>query len=231
MKNIAHLLLIEDDDKIAAFVLQGLRQAGYTVDHAADGVQGLAQLRELAYDAAVVDIMLPHLDGVSLVEQARQAGVRTPIIYLSAKREIEDRIRGLQAGGDDYLTKPFAASELLARIQALIRRSQGMAEPVCLAVGDLVLDLARRHVTRAGKEILLQPREFRLLAYLMQHRGNVVSKSMLIEHVWEYNFDPETSVIETTMSRLRAKLSDGFIEKPELIRTLRGVGYVLDAAV
>lgn len=231
MTNTAHLLVVEDDDKIAAFILEGLRQSGYSVDHAANGMQGLAQLREREYDAAVIDIMLPQLDGVSLVEQARQAGVRTPIIYLSAKREVEDRIRGLQAGGDDYLTKPFAAAELLARIQALIRRSQGMAEPVCLIVGDLVLDLARRHVTRSGKDILLQPREFRLLAYLMRHKGNVVSKTMLIEHVWEYNFDPETSVIETTMSRLRSKLNEGFAGKPELIRTLRGVGYVLDAAV
>lgn len=228
MQTPEQLLVVEDDAKIASFVVQGLKQAGYGVDHAQDGQQGLTMLRKHVYAAAVIDIMLPYLDGIELVAQAREAGVRTPIIYLSAKREVEDRIRGLQAGGDDYVTKPFAAAELLARIQALIRRSQGMAEPVRLKSGDLELNLATHRVSRGGKEILLQPREFRLLAYLMRHKGHVVSKAMLIEHVWEYNFDPETSVIETTMSRLRSKLNDGFDEKLELIRTLRGVGYVLD---
>jgi two-component system OmpR family response regulator len=220
------ILVIEDDDKIATLVLKGLRQAGYEAEHAADGEKGLARLKKSGWDAAVVDIMLPFLDGLTLVQTARKAGVATPIIFLSAKRELDDRIRGLQAGGDDYLVKPFAFSELQARIQALIRRAIGVAEPVKLTVGDLEMDLVRRKVTRAGREILLQPREFVLLEYLLRNRGSVVSKHTLMEQVWDYNFDPQTSVVETTVSRLRNKLQEGFDGETELIRTVRGVGYV-----
>ena len=220
-------LIIEDDRKIASFVIQGLKQAGFDVDHAVDGADGLARLVQQPYDVAVVDIMLPVRDGVSLVQEARALGVCTPIIYLSAKREVADRISGLQAGGDDYLTKPFAFSELLARIQALIRRSTGRAEPTRLVIGDLELDIVKRRVTRQGREIPLQPREYAVLECLMRHPGSVVSKVMLIEHVWEYSFDPETSVVETTMSRLRAKLNEGLPGGPDLIHTIRGVGYVL----
>lgn len=222
------LLIIEDDQKIATFVVQGLRQAGFEVDHARNGNDGLGYLLNQPYDAAVVDIMLPGQDGLSLVIKARESGVRTPIIYLSAKREVEDRILGLQAGGDDYLTKPFAFSELLARLQALIRRSVGTAEPTRFSVGNLEMDLVKRRVFRQGREINLQPREFGVLELLMRHKGNAISKVMLIERVWGYNFDPETTLVETTISRLRTRLSEDFPGQPELIRTLRGVGYILD---
>jgi two-component system OmpR family response regulator len=222
------VLLIEDDQKIASLVIKGLAQAGYETVHAADGTSGLERLRQPGWDAAVVDIMLPLMDGLTLVQAARQEGVGTPMIFLSAKRELDDRIRGLQAGGDDYLVKPFALSELVARLQALVRRAKGVAEPVRLMAVDLEMDLVRRKVTRAGREIVLQPREFGLLEYLLRHRGSVVSKSSLMEHVWDYNFDPETSVVETTVSRLRNKLNEGFEGKLDLIRTIRGVGYVVD---
>ncbi|MDD5367160.1 MAG: response regulator transcription factor [Gallionellaceae bacterium] len=221
------ILVIEDDEKIASFVVKGFRQAGHEVDWAADGDTGFARLCEAGWQAAVVDIMLPFRDGLSLVRDARMAGIATPIIFLSAKRELDDRILGLQAGGDDYLVKPFAFSELLARVQALVRRASGVVEPVRLAVGELEMDLVKRRVTRAGREVLLQPREFALLEYLLRHKGSVVSKIMLMEHVWDYSFDPETSVVETTVSRLRNKLNEGFEAQPELIRTVRGVGYVL----
>ncbi|TCJ18403.1 response regulator transcription factor [Parasulfuritortus cantonensis] len=221
------ILVIEDDEKIASFVVKGFRQAGHEVDWAADGDTGFARLREPGWEAAVVDIMLPFRDGLSLVRDARVAGIATPIIFLSAKREVDDRILGLQAGGDDYLVKPFAFSELLARVQALVRRATGVVEPVRLSVGDLEMDLVKRKVSRGRREIVLQPREFALLEYLMRHRGSVVSKIMLMEHVWDYSFDPETSVVETTVSRLRNKLNEGAEGQPELIRTVRGVGYVL----
>ena len=220
------ILIIEDDEKIASFVVKGLRQNGYLVEHAEDGRSGLAHLLEGGWDAAVVDIMLPFIDGLSLVQSARQDGVSVPIIFLSAKRELDDRIRGLQAGGDDYLVKPFAFSELLARIQALVRRASGAAEPVRLVAGDLEMDLVRRRVLRGSHEIMLQPREFALLEYLLRHRGSVVSKTTLMEQVWDYNFDPQTSVVETTVSRLRNKLHEQYKGNVELIRTVRGVGYV-----
>lgn len=220
-----HILVIEDDEKIASFVVKGLRQAGHQASLATDGKIGLIRLREEHHDAAVVDIMLPHLDGLTLVQQARQAGVTTPIIFLSARREVDDRIRGLGVGGDDYLVKPFAFSELLARLQALVRRATGALEPVRLSSGDLEMDLVKRLVTWRGHEITLQPREFALLEYLLRNKGGVVSKIMIMEHVWDYGFDPETSVVETTVSRLRAKLGEG--GAGELIQTVRGVGYVL----
>lgn len=222
-----HILVIEDDEKIASFVVKGLRQAGHQAALATDGKMGLTRLREEHHDAAVVDIMLPHLDGLSLVQRARQVGVSTPIIFLSARRELDDRIRGLGAGGDDYLVKPFAFSELLARLQALVRRATGALEPIRLGAGDLEMDLMKRLVTWRGLEIALQPREFALLEYLLRHKGSVVSKIMLMEHVWDYGFDPETSVVETTVSRLRAKLSEGGDGAGEMIQTVRGVGYVL----
>lgn len=221
------LLIVEDDEKIASFIVKGFKQNGYSVDWAADGAIGLERLRHGPYDAAVVDIMLPFLDGLSAVQRARRAGVSTPIIFLSARREVDDRIRGLQAGGDDYLVKPFAFSELLARIQALIRRAAGVADPVRLTLGDLEMDLVKRRVTRGGHEITLQPREFTLLEYLLRNKGQVVSKISLMEHVWDYSFDPETTVVETTVSRLRTKLNEGTTGSGELIRTVRGIGYVL----
>ena len=221
------LLVIEDDEKIASFLVKGLKQAGHTVDWATDGDTGLVRLRHERYDAAVVDIMLPFRDGLSTVQSARRAGVTTPIIFLSARREIDDRIRGLQAGGDDYLVKPFAFSELLARIEALVRRATGMAEPVRLTAGDLEMDLVKRRVTRGGREVALQPREFALLEHLLRNKGQAVSKISLMEHVWDYSFDPETSVVETTVSRLRAKLNESGAGDADLIRTVRGIGYVL----
>lgn len=222
------ILLIEDDATIAALVVKGLQQSGHDCVHAEDGNQGLARMREQGWDAAVVDIMLPRLDGLSLVQAARLEGLATPIIFLSAKRELDDRIRGLQAGGDDYLVKPFAFTELLARLEALVRRASGAAEPTRLRAWDIEMDLVKRKVTRGGREILLQPREFSLLEYLLRHQGSVVSKNALIEHVWDYNFDPATSVVETTVSRLRNKLMEGDEAQHDLIRTVRGIGYVID---
>lgn len=220
------VLLIEDDNRTAGFVVKGLKQAGYAVDHASDGEEGLHLLSSESYDAAIVDIMLPKMNGLMLVERIRQEGRTTPVIFLSAKREVDDRVRGLQSGGDDYLVKPFAFSELLARLQALIRRGTGIVEPVRLVVGELELDIVKRRVLRAGRVIELQPREFSLLEYLMRNVGRVISKTMIMEHVWNYDFDPTTSVVDTCVCRLRAKLNEGF--SMELIRTLRGVGYVLE---
>ncbi len=227
MASPLRILVVEDDEKIASFVVKGLRQAGHHAETARDGEVGLARLRDQNHDVAVVDIMLPRLDGLSLVRQARQSGVAIPIIFLSARREVDDRVRGLGVGGDDYLVKPFAFSELLARVQALARRAAGALEPVMLGAGALEMDLVKRLVTWQGREIALQPREFDLLAYLMRNKGSVVSKVMIMEHVWDYGFDPETSLVETTVSRLRAKLGEG--GAGDLIHTVRGVGYALRA--
>ncbi|MFH1981751.1 MAG: response regulator transcription factor [Pseudomonadota bacterium] len=219
------ILLIEDDLKIASFITKGLKAAGCSVDHASDGVAG----RDLAlvepYDAAIVDIMLPKMDGLTLIKALRSERINTPIIILSAKDTIDDRVRGLQTGGDDYLTKPFAFSELLARVQALIRRNSGSVDPSRLTVSDLSLDLITREVRRADRRIDLQPREFALLEYLMRNADKVVSKTMIMEHVWDYHFDPQTNVVEARICRLREKIEKGFDEK--LIHTIRGVGYVL----
>ena len=219
------ILLIEDDLKIASFIVKGLKAAGYAVDHAADGEEGLHLALSESYDTAIIDIMLPKLDGLALIERMRAAKVVTPVIILSAKSSVDDRVRGLQTGGDDYLTKPFAFSELLARVQALIRRAGGLAEPTRLNVGELSMNLLTREVTRRGKKIELQPLEFSLLDYLMRNAGRVVSKTMIMEHVWDYNFDPQTNVVEARISRLRDKIDRGFEKK--LIQTIRGVGYVL----
>jgi two-component system OmpR family response regulator len=219
------LLVVEDDPTIASFVVKGLEEAGFAVDHAADGRGGFALALAEPYDAAVVDLMLPGLDGLGLIEELRRRGVRTPVIILSARRSVDDRVKGLQAGGDDYLTKPFAFAELLARVQALIRRSTGAAEATRLVVGDLVLDLVGRTVERAGRPIELRPRELALLEYLMRNAGRVVSKTMILSHVWDYNFDPRTNVVDVLVFRLREKIDRGF--DPKMLQTVRGIGYVL----
>jgi two-component system OmpR family response regulator len=222
------VLVAEDDQKIASFVVKGLKQAGFAVDHAANGEDGLHLALTEPYDVAIVDIMLPRLDGLSLIDQLRRQKIETPVIILSAKRSVDDRVKGLQTGSDDYLTKPFAFSELLARIQALIRRSTKVTEPTRLTTGDLSLDFVTREVVRADKKIDLQPREFTLLEYLMHHPGRVVSKSMIMEHVWGYDFDPQTNVVDVLVCRLRNKVDRDFDQK--LIHTHRGVGYALKTA-
>jgi two-component system OmpR family response regulator len=220
------VLVVEDDNKIASFVVNGLKQNGFAVDRCADGEEALAVASTTSYDAAIVDIMLPKLDGLSVIRQLRKDGVRVPVIILSAKATVDDRVKGLQAGGDDYVTKPFAFSELLARVQALIRRATNTSEPTRLVVGDLTLDLLSREVTRAGERIELQSREFALLEYLMRHAGRVVTKTMIMEHIWDYSFDPQTNVVDVLVCRLRNKIGRG----RELVHTIRGVGYVLKAA-
>jgi two-component system OmpR family response regulator len=219
------LLLVEDDRKIASFVINGLKGAGFAVDHAVDGQHGLSLALSEPYDGAIVDLMLPGLDGLSLIERLRREKKSTPVIILSARGSIDDRVKGLQTGGDDYLVKPFAFSELLARVQALLRRASGAAEPTRLAAEDLTMDLSTRQVTRAGRRIDLQPLEFSLLEYLMRNAGRVVSKTMIMEHVWNYAFDPQTNVVEARICRLRDKIDKDFDRK--LIHTVRGVGYVL----
>jgi len=219
------ILLVEDDVKIASFIVKGLKAAGYAVDHASDGEKGLDLALTEAYDTAIIDIMLPKLDGLSLIERMRKEKSHIPVIILSAKSSIDDRVKGLQTGSDDYITKPFAFSELLARVQALIRRASGLSEPTRLTVGDLSLNLLTREVTRGVRKIELQPIEFSLLEYLLRNAGRVVSKTMIMEHVWNYNFDPQTNVVEARVCRLRDKIDRDFDQK--LIRTVRGVGYVL----
>jgi two-component system, OmpR family, response regulator len=218
-------LLVEDDATIAEFVARGLREAGFAVDRASDGEEGLTAALKQPYDVAIVDVMLPKRDGLSLIEELRRRGTATPVLILSARREIDDRVRGLQTGGDDYLTKPFAFAELLARVQALVRRATRASEPTTLTLDDLVVDLLSRRVTRGGKLIDLRPREFSLLEYLMRNAGRVVSKTMILSHVWEYNFDPQTNVVDVLVSRLREKIDRPFEKK--LLHTVRGVGYVL----
>ena len=219
------ILVAEDDNVIADFVAQGLREAGYAVDVALTGTEGLKKALNGAYDAAVIDVMLPGIDGLAMIEQLRAKHVRTPVLILSARRSVDDRVKGLQAGGDDYLTKPFAFAELLARVQALLRRAGGAAEPTRLSMGDLSLDLLTRRVERAGKPLDLRPREFALLEYFMRHPGRVLSKTMILSHVWGYSFDPGTNVVDVLVSRLRDKVDREF--DPKLIHTVRGAGYVL----
>ena len=219
------VLVAEDDQVIADFVSQGLREAGYAVDVAATGTDALRKALDGRYDAAVMDVMLPGLDGLSVIEQLRARKQQMPVLILSARHTVDDRVKGLQAGGDDYLTKPFAFAELLARLQALLRRAGGAAEPTRLVVGELTLDLLSRKVERGGKPLDLRPREFALLEYLMRHPGRVLSKTMILSHVWGYNFDPGTNVVDVLVSRLRDKVDEGFDGK--LINTVRGAGYVL----
>ena len=222
------LLLVEDDIKIAQFVVNGLKEAGFAVDHAANGEDGLHLALTEPYDIAVVDLMLPKVDGLTLIEEVRRNNINTPVLILSAKRSVDDRVKGLKTGSDDYLVKPFAFSELLARVQALIRRSTQVTAPSELKVADLTLDLNARKVFRADEEIFLQPLEFSLLEYLMRNAGRVVSKTMIMEHVWDYNFSPQTNVVEARICYLRDKIDKNFVRK--LIHTVRGVGYVLKEA-
>ena len=218
-------LLVEDDDTIADFVGRGMREAGFAVDRCADGEEGLSAAAAHAYDVAIVDLMLPKRDGLSMIEELRRKRIVTPVLILSARRSVDDRVRGLQGGGDDYLTKPFAFAELLARVQALLRRSTRSPEPTALTVADLHLDLLSRRVTRGGTPIDLRPREFALLEYLLRNTGKVISKTMILSHVWEYNFDPQTNIVDVLVSRLREKIDRPFERK--LLHTVRGVGYVL----
>jgi two-component system, OmpR family, response regulator len=220
------VLVVEDDQKIASFLVKGLKQSGFAVDHCAEGEQGLILAATVPYDAAVVDVMLPKLDGLQLLKQLRAKGVHVPAIILSAKATVDDRIKGLQAGADDYLTKPFAFSELLARIHALLRRASHAPEPTRLTAGDLTLDLLHREASRAGHRIELQSREFALLEYLMRNAGRVVTKTMILEHVWDYSFDPQTNVVDVLVHRVRAKVDPD----KNLIHTIRGVGYVIKTA-
>jgi DNA-binding response OmpR family regulator len=221
-----HVVLIEDDEKIGGFVSQGLRQEGHVVSWARTGDEGLAVARQPGVDLAIVDVMLPGRDGLSIIRALREGRCRVPVIVLSARASVEDRVHGLEAGADDYLTKPFSFAELLARVAALKRRASPASEsPLQLQVGDLTLDLASRRVRRGGKDIELQTKEFVLLEYLMQNQGRVLSKTMILQHVWDYHFDPQTNVVDVLVSRLRSKVDREFSEK--LIHTLRGVGYVL----
>ncbi|MBA3009759.1 MAG: response regulator transcription factor [Desulfobacula sp.] len=219
------LLLVEDDEKIARFIETGLKSSGFAVDIAVTGIQGFDMAVEAPYDTLIIDIMLPELDGFSLIRKLRARKNNTPIIVLSARGRVDDRIKGLEAGADDYLTKPFSFSELLARVQALIRRAGNITEPVSLSHGDLSVDLVKRLVKRGNTTIDLQPLEFSLLEYLLRNKERVVSKTMIMEHVWNYNFDPMTNVVEARICRLRDKIDHDYSSK--LIHTVRGAGYVL----
>jgi two-component system OmpR family response regulator len=220
------ILVVEDDPTLAEFVAKGLQEAGYVVDIAEDGRRGLDLAAANRPDLAVVDVMLPALDGLGLIEALRHRGLRFPVLILSAKRSIDDRVKGLQVGGDDYLTKPFAFAELLARVQALLRRSSSASsEPTRLQVADLEIDLLARRVTRGGQPIDLRPREFALLEYLARQAGRVVSKTMIQSRIWNYSFDPRTNVVDVLVHRLREKIDHDF--SPKLLHTRRGMGYVL----
>lgn len=219
------VLVIEDDRETAQFLQKALKESGHAADLAGDGEIGLQMATDGDYDVAIVDRMLPRLDGLSVVKSMRASGNRTPVLFLSALGEVDDRVKGLRAGGDDYLTKPYAYSELLARIEALSRRGAPEENETRYAVGDLVLDRLSHRVTRGGDPVLLQPREYRLLEYLMKHKGQVVTRTMLLENVWDYHFDPQTNVIDVHISRLRSKIDKGF-DKP-LLHTVRGAGYMI----
>lgn len=224
------ILIIEDDREAASYLVKAFREEGHAADHAADGLDGYALAESGGYDVLVVDRMLPKLDGLSLVRSLREQGHQTPVLILSALGQVDDRVKGLRAGGDDYLPKPYAFSELLARVEVLARRRSAPAsqEPTLYRVADLELDRLSHRVARGGSEIVLQPREFRLLEYLMKNAGQVVTRTMLLEHVWDYHFDPQTNVIDVHVSRLRSKIDKGF-PKP-LIHTVRGAGYMVRAA-
>lgn len=220
------LLLVEDNERVARFVKKGLTEAGHTVDHAENGRDGMFHAVSEPYDAIVMDRMLPGgIDGLALIETLRQQGNRVPILILSALDGVDERIRGLRAGGDDYLTKPFAFGELLARLDALLRRSQSQAPETVMSLGDLSVDMLSHRVTRGGRPVALQPREFKLLTYLMRHANQVVTRTMLLENVWDYHFDPQTNVIDVHISKLRQKIDAGFATP--LLRTVRNAGYML----
>jgi len=220
------LLIVEDDAEAAAYLVKAFREAGHVADHAPDGLEGYAMAQGGGYDVLVVDRMLPRMDGLSVIRSLREQGETTPALILSALAQVDDRVKGLRAGGDDYLPKPYAFSELLARVEVLSRRrSAPAAEPTTYRVGDLLLDRLAHRVTRAGEEIVLQPREFRLLEYLMKHAGQVVTRTMLLENVWDYHFDPQTNVIDVHVSRLRSKVDKSF--EHAMIHTIRGAGYMV----
>ena len=219
------ILVVEDDAKIASFLQNGLKEAGFAVDVAPDGAEGLHLGASGNYDAAIVDLMLPALDGLSLIERLREKRIDTPVLILSAKRTVDDRVKGLQAGGDDYLVKPFSFSEVLARVQALIRRATRQVEPTTLTVGDIEMNLLTREVTRGGTAVELGAREFALLEYLMRNAGRIVSKTTILEKIYDYSFDPQTNVVDVLVHRLRARIDKGFDTKR--IQTVRGAGYVL----
>jgi DNA-binding response OmpR family regulator len=227
-KVVMRILVVEDDPTLAAFVSKGLREAGYAVDVAPDGTRGLDLAVSQRPDLAIVDIMLPGLDGFALIEAVRRRGLNMPVLILSAKRSVDDRVRGLHIGGDDYLTKPFALAELLARVQALLRRATSSSEPTEIDVGDLHIDLLSRRVMREGRSIDLRPREFALLEFLARHAGQVVSKTMILSRIWDYTFDPRTNVVDVLVCRLREKIDRDF--EPKLLQTRRGMGYELSAA-
>jgi two-component system OmpR family response regulator len=219
------VLIIEDDAEVARYLAKGLQESGFTADHAATGTDGLVMAMNESYDLLIVDRMLPGLDGLVLIETLRKSGKRTPVLILSAMGDVDQRVQGLRAGGDDYLTKPFAFTELLARLEALLRRGAPSGRETRLIVGDLEMDLLAHTVRRGGRPIDLQPREFRLLEFLMRHAGHVVTRTMLLEGVWDYHFDPQTNVIDVHISRLRQKIDKGFDKA--LIHTIRGAGYSL----
>jgi two-component system OmpR family response regulator len=222
------VLLVEDNERVAQFVVKGLQEAGHTVDHADNGRDGMFLAASSPCDVIIMDRMLPdNVDGLVIIETLRSAGVRTPILILSALSDVDERIRGLQSGGDDYLTKPFAFGELLARLDALARRTQSNPKATSLVVGDLHMDLLSRKVTRGSRSIALQPREFKLLEYLMRHADQVVTRTMMIENVWEYHFDPQTNVIDVHISKLRSRIDSEF--ERQLLRTVRNAGYMLTA--
>ena len=225
-----NLLVVEDDIKIASFIKKGLEQDGFNVDQAFDGEEGLHMCLAQKYDAAVIDIMLPLLDGLSLIETIRNSGVSTPVLILSAKRTLNDRIKGFQKGGDDYLVKPFSFSELLVRVKALIRRSSNFVEQLQpqITVGDLSINMMTREVFRKNEKIELQPREFALLEYFMRNPGKVLSKTLILEKIWDFNFDPQTNVVDVLVCRLRGKIDKKYVQKR--IHTIRGVGYVLETS-
>lgn len=218
------ILIVEDDEDIAEFIQQGLKEAGYAADVSPNGDEGFRMALNEPYDVAIVDLMLPGRDGIDLIESLRQRGEHLPVLILSAKQSVDDRVQGLQSGGDDYLTKPFAFAELLERVRALLRR-RGDDQQTRLTVGPIEMDLLNREVQRAGESIDLQPREFSLLEYLMRNADQVVSKTMILEHVWGFNFTPQTNVVEVLVHRLRSKVDEGY--EPSLIQTVRGAGYVL----
>ncbi len=220
------VLLIEDNSECADFIIQGLQQSSFQVIHSSDGLDGLFKSRTETYDIAIIDIMLPKLDGLAVIEEIRRAKIKTPIIVLSARDSVESKVKGLEIGADDYLSKPFSFSELLARIYALLRRSGDVTEPSVLCLEDLEMDLFGRRVTRAGKNLDLTALEFKLLEYLLRNKGRVVTKTTILEHVWEYGFDPKTNVVEAQVCRLREKLDKNFERK--LLKTVRGFGYVLE---
>ena len=221
-----NILVVEDDQKTADLIVRSLQENGYTADHASDGQKALDMVQNGIYDLAVIDIMLPLVDGFTVIEKIRENHQNFPVIILSARDSLEDKVRGLHTGGDIYLSKPFSMAELIANVQAQLRRAEMHSEPTSLTVADLTIDLLTRKVTRAGQRIDIPPREYELLEYLMRNAGQVVTRSMIIEHVWEYNFDPETTIVETRIYKLREKVDKPF--ERDLIHTVRGIGYVLE---